>query len=660
MIARVCVDSPLPHLDRLFDYLVPADWPEQVTVGARVRVRFAGRLLDGFVIEVGAASAHDGKLSPLARLTSAEPALSAEVAELARTVADRYAGTLSDVLRLAVPPRRAAPEGDEPAQPSPPPATPDPAAWAAYPHGDSWLAAVGSGRPARAVWTARPGDDWPARLAEAALATAAGGRGALLVVPDVRDVARVDAALRAAADGSGSQHVVLTAESSPTTRYRRFLTVRRGSARIVVGTRAAAFAPVVDLGLVAIWDDGDDLHAEPRAPYPHVREVLALRAHQRSCAMLLGGWSRTAEAASLLASGWAHELATPRTELRMAAPRIQASGDDFELVRDPAAASARLPTLAWQVARETLAAGAAVLVQVPRRGYVPSLACERCRRPARCLHCAGPLGFSHGRAEAPSCRWCGRPATAWQCPSCSDRRVRAAVSGAGRTAEELGRAFPGVPVRTSGRSAESGVLDRVDGVASLVVATPGAEPVADGGYGAALLLDSWALLGRADLRAGEEALRRWLGAAALVRSASAGGRVIVMAESSSPAVQALVRWDPAGLADRELADRRELSFPPAVRMAAVTGTSVAVSELLAAARLPGSAEVLGPVAVATTDGRRGRDGASEEPGQVRALVRAPRSDGAALAAALHAAASVRSAAKAAERARIQLDPVEIG
>src|SRR4029079_18498257 len=105
------------------------------------------------------------------------------------------------------------------------------------------------------------------------------------------------------------------------------------------------------------------------------------------------------------------------------------------------------------------------------------------------------------------------------------------------------------------------------------VATPGAEPVAAGGYGAALLLDGWALLSRADLRAAEEALRRWLNAAALVR---ADGRVVVGADAGIPAVQALVRWDTAGFAARELAERTELGFPPGGRIDSLTETHVAL------------------------------------------------------------------------------------
>ena len=94
------------------------------------------------------------------------------------------------------------------------------------------------------------------------------------------------------------------------------------------------------------------------------------------------------------------------------------------------------------------------------------------------------------------------------------------------------------------------------------MATPGAEPVAEGGYGAVLLLDSWALLTRADLRAGEEALRRWLAAAALARPAPAGGRVVVVADGALAPVQALLRWD-AGLVRRPGAGRAARAGLPA-------------------------------------------------------------------------------------------------
>jgi primosomal protein N' (replication factor Y) len=724
-VARVCVDLPLAHLDRPFDYLVSAADDEAAQPGVRVKVRFAGQQVSGFLLSRVESSDHGGKLAYLEKVVSPERVLDPEIAALARAVADRYAGNLADVLRLAVPPRHARvetrttpvtpessdlpdaanassdllpgsdlPGSDLPGPDLPGPDLPGPGAlpdsgplalpdsgpralpgsgteevggspgsgaasgsgagagfdlagirepaaggWDSYIAGAAYLRALRDGRPARAVWSALPGEDWPARIAEAAAATVLGGRGVVIVVADARDLERVDRALRETL-GEG-RHVALNAALGPSERYRRFLAASRHQVPVVVGTRAAMWAPVPRLGLVVIWDDGDDVHAEPRAPYPHARDVLLTRARLADCAALVGGFARTGEGQLLLETGWAREIIADRAVLRRRSPAIAPTGDDFQLSRDSGAVVARLPSLAWQTAKQALQAGAPVLVQVPRRGYLPSVACAGCRTPARCPNCSGPLGL-HGARDVPVCHWCGRASADYSCPNCQDRRLRASVIGARRTAEELGRAFPGFAVRTSGREQ---VLGEVPAEPAVVVSTPGAEPVAEGGFGAVLLLDTWALLSRADLRAAEETMRRWLNAAALARPAHEGGRVVVVADGSLAPVQALVRWDPGWFAARELAERRDLGFPPAARMASVTGQAAAVAELLSLARLPDGVEVLGPVPAADE--------------QERMLLRVTRSRAADLAHALHEAAGVRSARKAALPVRIQVDPADL-
>jgi primosomal protein N' (replication factor Y) len=216
------------------------------------------------------------------------------------------------------------------------------------------------------------------------------------------------------------------------------------------------------------------------------------------------------------------------------------------------------------------------------------------------------------------------------------------VAGSRRTAEELARAFPGAPVVVS---AGATTINSIPPRPALVVATPGAEPQVDGGYAAAVLLDGWVLLGRPSLRAAEEALRRWLNAAALVRAGADGGQVVLVADSALPAVQALIRWDPVTHAERELAERAELRFPPAVRMASLTGPDEVVQALLAVAELPAGTDLLGPVDV--------------PPDGIRMLLRVPRSAGLALARALHAAQATRSARKEPGAVRVQLDPAEL-
>nr|WP_231126927.1 primosomal protein N' [Motilibacter aurantiacus] len=670
-VARVAVDVPLAHLDRTFDYLVTEPQAEAAVPGARVRVRFAGRDVDGFVLDRAESSDHTGRLEPIRRVVSAEPVLTPEVARLARAVADRYAGTLADVLRLAVPPRHAAAEA-EPAPPVPgtPVEPPEPGPWARYPDGASYLAALTAGSAPRAVWAALPGDAWPDEIALAVQATLAGGRGALVIVPDARDVARVDTALTERL-GPG-RHVALTAALGPAERYRRFLALRRGAASAVVGTRAAAFAPVGRLGLVVCWDDGDESLAEQRAPYPHAREVCLLRAAPRGLAadtpaacppgLLLGGRTVTAEAMQLVETGWAHRLAAARVDVRAAAPRVRTAADGPR-ADDPLAAAARIPSSAWRTASAALEHGP-VLVQVPRVGYVPALACSRCRTPARCPHCSGPLALRAG-GSVPACRWCGRGGPGWRCAECGGTRPRAVVVGAARTAEELGRAFPRARVRQS--SGEKPLLS-VGSRPALVVATPGAEPVAEGGYAAALLLDPVALLARPDLRAEEEALRRWAGAAALVRPAAEGGEVVLCGDPGLPGVQALVRWDPFGAAAAQLADRGPLGLPPVARVATVTGPLRSVSAVLSDVRrtLEGAGvtgvDVGLPVQLEPSARAPGGPppGATDEPPAARAVLRAPRSAGAALSAALATAQALRSARRDAEPVRVRVDPLDLG
>ncbi|WP_116950690.1 primosomal protein N' [Jiangella endophytica] len=637
-VAAVLVDVGLPHLDRPFDYLVPASMADDAVVGARVSVRFAGTDHDGFVVARKDSSDHGGKLARLRRVVSPEPVLAPEIAALARAVADRYAGTVSDVLRLAVPPRHATAE--KAASPEPPalPERPDPGGWAQHTDGVALLDALAAGGTPRAVWNPGPAADWPGLLARLVATALSGQRGALVVVPDGRDVALVSSALTQLL-GEG-RHVELEADAGPSARYKRWLAVRRGAVKAVVGTRSAAFAPVHDLGLVVVWDDGDDLHAEPRAPYPHAREVLLLRAHQSGAAAVVGGFARTAEAEQLLVTGWARPVTPSRQTVRAASPRVHTSGDDHEQARDEAARTARLPSLAWRTARAGLGRGP-VLVQVPRAGYLPGVACARCRTPARCAACSGPLVL--GQADRPPrCAWCATEHPSWRCAECGHGALRATVVGVRRTAEELGRAFPGVPVLLSRGDA---VRSTVGAEPALVVATPGAEPVADDGYTAALLLDGTALLARTGLRAAEEALRRWLRAAALVRPGPMGGEIVVVADSGAPAVQALVRWDPAGFAGRELAERTSLHLPPAARVAELTGAPADVDDLLMHLELPTGAEVIGPVPV---------DDAA------RAMIRAPRAAGTALAAALRSAAGIRSARRTGGSVRVRIDPVDFG
>lgn len=634
-VARVRVDSTLPQVDRTFDYRVPAELSEDAVPGARVRVLFNGHELTGYIEERAATTDWTRtSLLPLKSVLSRVPSVAPEIFALAEALADRYASTVANVLRLAVPPRIAAldkkyapllpgyesaylgdsaPESEhvesehtalghavpESAAASVASSAADPYAWLAtpgapapfvldppslnpdapdaasvfsdYENGAEFIEDVAAGAATRAVMTVLPGHlehTWADVLATALATAATSGRGAIAVVPTAKNLDLLEAALaeRLPADS----FVRLSSDSTPHTRYHGFVKARLGRVPVVIGTRAAAYAPVANLGLVVCWDDGDSSLVERRASYCHARDVLLLRASAENTAALFAGFSMSSEAARLVRTRWASHVRAPRALVRDYSPRIFSTGSEFELARDPLAAMARIPHLAFEHARRALARGP-VLVQVARSGYIPSFSCERCRMPARCGECSGPLSVASG-SSVPSCSWCGHLAQQWRCSECGFTHWRYSAAGATRTAEELGRAFPNVPVISS---AGDHVRASVGPEPALVVATPGAEPVAFGGYAAALLLDADKMLRFDSLRAPEAALRRWLNAAALVRPAALEGTVVTTA-SPSPVEQALVRWDPAWFARQELEERAQTGLPPAVRTAAVTGAEADV------------------------------------------------------------------------------------
>ena len=665
-VARVRLDNTLPHLDRTFDYQVPSELSEDAVPGARVRVRFGSQRVTGFIAERAETTDVAKGLQPLLSVLSRIPAVSAEIFDLAEALADRYASTVANVLRLAVTPRVASldkqyaqflptfselmglPQGSDetadkaedstsesvaedasdtdhepqeeapeelltsgsppsltddirgfllggfaPYQLHPPTAqvsAEDSRAFSDYENGGEFLEDLAAGSPARAVMNvlpAHPEFDWAELLAIAVVTAAANGRGALAVAPDQKTLDRLESALKRRVPAGA--YVRLSSSDKPHSRYHAYLKARLGLVPIVIGTRAAAYAPVANLGLVVCWDDGDSSLVERRSPYCHARDVLLLRAQATDAAALFAGYAMSSESARLVRTRWASHVRAPRATVHEFSPRIFSTGNDYQLARDPLAAVARIPRLAFERAREALQHGP-VLVQVARSGYVPSFSCQRCRMPARCNTCRGPLSLAAGDS-VPSCSWCGRLAQQWRCAECGYDQWRSGTVGALRTAEELGRAFRGVPVISS---AGDHVRASVGAEPALVVATPGAEPVAFGGYAAALLLDADSMLRFDSLRAPEAALRRWFNAAALVRSAAQGG-VVVTTASPSPVEQALVRWDPTWFALYELDERSQIGLPPAVRTAAITGTEDDVQAFLAELNLPENVRVTGPV-----------------------------------------------------------------
>ncbi|WP_104082605.1 hypothetical protein [Cryobacterium sp. Y11] len=638
LVARVLIDSPLPQLDHLFDYGVPAGLAGQVAAGMRVKVPFrsGGRVVEAYVIEVFDPSAESasetdaafrGALSPLDSVVSTAVVLTPAVWKLARRLADRAAGNASDIIRLAVPPRQvrvekawlaardaaaavdAAAAAFEESSISAPPATappthplvesaetamptPSPAALAlttsafvGYPTGRLDSAIIEHHRVAVAaipelvqLEDGTTVGRWAQTLAELAVATLGAGQSAILCVPDFRDQDQVQAALAQLAPTLPLSRV--DARQPNPDRYRAFLACLEPAPRIILGNRSAVYAPAQNLGLIALWDDGDPLYTEPLSPYVNTRDAALVRQQNSDCALVFLGHSRSVETQRLVELGYLAEV-SPAADRH---PRIIPT--DFQSEPDQQARAARIPSAAWQAAREALAHGP-VLVQVASPGYAPMLACQSCKKAARCTHCQGPLGLKSASA-VPSCRWCGALAAGWTCAHCDGTKLRVVTLGTGRTAEELGRAFPGARVIVADGEH---TVQTLGPDPALVIATRGAEPVPTGGYRAILILDGERMLARESLRVAEDCLRWWANAAAL----AAPGAPVLLAGVGGALARALNAWHPDIFAASELADRRQLRFPPAVRVASVTGTAADVDAALADLGAVAGLDVLGPV-----------------------------------------------------------------
>ncbi len=587
-VARVLIDSPLPQLDRLFDYVVPDVLREAALPGVRVKVplRTVGRTVEGYLVELGDETDGDRPLSELEDVVSPVEVLPERLYAHARRVADRAAGSASDVLRLVIPKRmvRAEKAWSASGPLDVPVVSAESLAWArettaAYPDLEG---AVENGERLAVDAPPRPAEDvpaWSELLAALAVLTLARGKSTVVVVPDHRDEAHVLSVLARRVDEGAV--VRDDARRSGPERYAGYLRLLAPVPCIVVGNRSSVYAPAHDVGAVLLWDDGDPLLAEPLSPGVHARDAALVRQELQACALVFVGLTRTTDVERLVALGWVREIAARRRE----SPRVVLSA-----TREGESRGTRVPSAAFAAAREALTHGP-VLVQVARPGYAPVLVCADCRTPARCAHCAGPLRARRPGA-VPECAWCGRGAPAWGCASCSSHRLRMASSGSERTADELGRAFPNTRVIVSDGEHQ---VTHVDARPALVIATRGAEPFAAGGYHAVILLDGDRMLMTEQLRIAEACLRWWSDAAAL----AAPGAPVHLVGVAGPAARALATWTQPAYARAELAERAPLHMPPTVRVAAVEGTASAVSEAIAQLRadVPALTEtsILGPV-----------------------------------------------------------------
>lgn len=579
MIARVVVDSPLPHLDRPFDYFISEALQGVVRVGSRVRVPFAGRLSSAVVVEVtDDESPH--QLKPI-KSASGVPSFTQEALDLASSVAQRYGGSLWDVLRLMAPARVAAVEKHDwshmaatPLDQSAAVASPEPAR----------VAGLSTAPGSRYAWVAPPATSAsvPApALVSWALNTAGDDGTAIVVLPDARAVKAVVAhlthgGLRRWTSRTGGHFAVLDADDGPSVRFGSYLAAMRGLVRLVIGIRSAAWQPLPRLKAIAIWDEGATTFSEPRAPYPHARTVAAMRAQQTDASLLVAGYALSADAVALVEYGFAQRVRD--TSAREAIPRVDVVGAERR-EREGGQGRHWMPPTVWTPLLSAAQQGVAGIL-VPQAGYAHGLRCAACAAWAECRECGGDLQRSSHVSTA-TCRDCGAAEPHWHCPECHGFRLSPAGLGVERLASQVAKMAPNLPLVVS--SSGTGVV--ADGVVSegMVIATPAALPAVAGGYGHLAIVGARTNVGEG-LGAEYAAVRRWMNAGALVAPRASGGTVSVVGELPEAVRTALVTWDGWETGAQDLAQRQQLGLPPHRRATRLEGPTDAIDAFVRAAR----------------------------------------------------------------------------
>ena len=534
--ARVVFASPLPALNREFEYRVPREFRESIAVGCRVRVKLAGAAKEGFVVELSATQEFTGQLSDILEVISSVPVLLPHVYKLLRAVAARQCASVGELVDNAVPKRAVRIEKSFSAS-----------NFVQCAPGSNSRKAV-TLRPHAEKASGQPG--WLGTLSSAAISELGQGRSVIVCLPDFRDIERFESVLSASL--TSEQFLRVDSSGTGSERYSTFLKELVERPIVIFGTRNVLYSPASENSTILVWDDGDQSHTDQQSPYISSRELALVRQSIFQCDLYFYSHARSTDLQRLIEIGYVSEV--PIDTWRPKVAKSDSNG---------------LDGLSFKIIKSGLEKGP-VLVQVASPGISKSLFCGQCETRSTCAGCNGPL-WVNARAQI-SCRWCGNLNLNASCRDCGSKEFRQGRAGVTRWVTQLGKSFPGVPVYEVTRDDD---IELKPAKPALYVATPGIEPIVAGGYAAAVFLDGAALLGRDTLRSSEDALRGWLNALAFVR---ANGESVV-AGVSAEVERALTLGEVSETVSSVLAERQELGFPPARRFLSATGRKADLDEL---------------------------------------------------------------------------------
>ncbi len=600
-IARVRVNTGLFHLADLYEYLVPETLSSTALTGVRVQLDFGNKEVEGIIVERTASPLRAGALKTITKVLSPHPVATKTSLELIDIVAAYYAGNPWDIIRSAIPPRVASVDKF---------------------FLKKSLSNTTSATGKLEFISLRP--FVPSHLQVKEMVIAALKRGSVLVIaPDETDVDRIISGLNMLS----CPILKLTAAMPRAQRYLNFLSCMNEELCVVVGTRAAVFAPLHGVATIIVFKESAYDHYEIRTPGWNVRAVAELRSKQEGCSLLLTGYSPSIEVALAIDSGQV---------------KFGSSKEVVNVKAFSASDGTLLPGRIFSEIRKALKTGP-VLFLAPRKGYGNALLCAHCRNIAIC-DCGGRLSVA-AKLRPPLCVHCGKSFAAWRCTFCNRDKQYLAGRGIERAAEEISRAFPNIPVVISVGNV---IKAEVEAKPTLVLATPGAQPQVKGGYSAVVILDGIRFFAHTDLRTQERAREFFFESSALI---SASGAVLLVIDQTHPIVSAISRWNVVPLLKRELIEREELGLPPIATAAILVleaTESIAIANGLrtavAAGRMPQSAQIFGPTPV--------------QKDESKIVIQVARNESAALRSKLHELQSKRSIAKKGVLS-LRLDPYSL-
>ncbi|HZE27934.1 MAG TPA: primosomal protein N' [Terriglobales bacterium] len=410
------------------------------------------------------------------------------------------------------------------------------------------------------------------------------GRSAILLVPEIGLTPAVAADLHQV---FGEEVAILHSALSDQERAEQWHRIKRGEARMVVGTRSAVFAPVANLALIIVDEEQDSSYKQEEAPRYHARDVAVMRAKMADAMVVLGSATPSLESyynakkskyALVELPDRVEQRPLPEVELIDMKQEFQETGQEQVISRK----------LAEEI-RDRLARKEQVMILLNRRGYSPLALCRACGKTLECRNCAIAMTH-HKRARKMECHYCGYTAPVPQnCVHCGSEYVYFLGTGSEKLEELLHGMFPAARIGRLDRDTVRGkgdfesVLNTLkEGQLDLLVGT---QMIAKGHdvHGVTLVgvVGADLALGLPDFRAAERTFQLLTQVAGRAGRGQTPGKVVLQTYFPDHyAVQYAAQHDFVGFYEKELRFRSWMHYPPYSSLANVLVRSDKLEEAL--------------------------------------------------------------------------------